>query len=280
VRSRALGIILLALASVTAWPAAHVSASDVADMSVSPANPDKKTNYGPIFANNSQNTLPHKPSDCRSATYCDVIDVKVDPSAYPSNEFYQLTITLFWEHSTDVRDTPVGNAEAVDLDLYVYDPKEIKVAQDAGATQPATTSLDTPQLATYYVVINSSSGPNTGYTVEAELEDLGKAKAIPKFQRPESSGAPNFTPLPEASGIPGVPTPPRTNLEPGATLAPVITPGPDGSLQSLGLEGVQAGGNANGGGGITWWGYLIMSVAIAGVGSGAGLIVFRRLRRA
>lgn len=243
------------------------SAISQGDLSVSKAHPSVSKDYPPIPGSNP--SLTHRPSDCQTAPYCDVINLHVDASAFPADEAYQVSFSLSWLNVENNSD---------DLEIHVYDKNGTKVASNTVGNSPAKTSVDHPYTGLYYIVINNFAGATNGYTVMVDLEDLGKLKAIPKLYEPTG---PRFTPLPplpnEGTGKVGPQTPPPQSLAPGSTLAPVLTPGPDGKLQAYGLNAVPAGKQTKTSG-PTWWVILILVVALVAVLGGGGFFFARRLR--
>lgn len=266
-------VMLPAVLTAVALPALSLEREG---MAVSRKSPKVNKTYSePILANNT--SLLHKPSDCRTATYCDTIELKVDAADFENDDVYYVDIVLSWPQ--EYTHTEEGDAQSNDLDLYIYDSNELRIGQAATSNEKEKTQIDLPPSGEYYLVVNNFYGPNLGYTFDIKMTYAGKQKEIPEFIRstprplppppdgPASEPLPTFTPAPE------------TDLEPDATLAPVITPGPDGKMTTLSLDAVQAGTRTDDGG-LSWWATLLVALMAAGIVGGAGFFLYRRVRRA
>ena len=252
-------------------------ALDREDFAVSRQSPSAKRTYDqPIVANNT--SLTHRPTECRTATYCDTIDLEVNSNGFVSDDLYYVDILLSWPQQ--FQETEEGNAQSNDLDLFIYDESETRIGQSATANEMEKTQIDLPYTGTYFLVVNNFAGPNLGYTFDIKLTYGGKQKEIPEFVRPTAPP----TVAPGADTTPTTRTPavrttpaPETELEPDATLAPVLTPGPDGEPTTLSLEAIQAQGRVDGGG-PPWWALVLLIVVGVGAVGGLGFFGYRRFR--
>jgi hypothetical protein len=270
---RALTLAVCVVAAISVSPAG-TQAQDVQDMHVSRQKPMESHDYGAIPVNNAEaasglgtQVLLHRPAECRTAAYCDVIDVNVDASSFTDRDAYELRVEVTWT-----------NPDVNDIDLFIYDQEMgRRVTASATDADPEMASVDRPPTGKIFAVINNFSGPNLGYHVDVDLHYVGKLKEIPKFER-DTSGAPHFTPLPELTAPPTIKRP-EQKLTPGATLAPVLTPGPDGLPTSLSLESIKTGAKKSSGGTSMW---VILVTALVGLGvlGGTGVFLLRRVRRA
>lgn len=239
---------------------------DAEDLSVSADDPVHEHQYPPIPANNP-NTLLHTPSDCRTALYCDVIDVVVEvPDSYTERDLYEVVITLSWQDAAD----------DADLDMYLYDEDETRITESASGTPGEQAGLPEPSEGTYFVVVNNWAGTHQSYTLKAEFKYNGKRAPVPDLELP--TAPPEPTPPPAEPTPQPTPEPtPAATPDAGPQLAPVTTPGSDGPLREVALSSVPGSGQPldEGGG----WGWVLPVSVVAGiVGLGGAAYVVRRRR--
>lgn len=203
---------------------------------ISKSQPTKVT-LGPIAANGAAaSTSPtgcgHPLGSNRFERTCDNVPLVIeDPKLGPTEDYF-VTIKVTWEPNTEVE----GEAGANDLDVYLYDDRQIrarkdsgcadpkatvgkdgatcftKVGQSASAVQPETIKLFSPEpLVNYNLVVVNYTGPNISYTIEGDIklesfdapfEDLGpsfgnRSKAAQKQDAQEKA---SFVPPIDLSG--------------------------------------------------------------------------------
>lgn len=259
-------LLIAATLSVIFVTAGRGMAVQQGSMSVSRTATTQSKDYGPFVTTNPG--LTHFPSDCRTQSYCDEIDLHVDASKFASNDSYQVLFTVTYDNTVSA------------LGLYIYDKTNTRVAGSSTGLSPTKTSVDHPYTGVYYIVIDNEQGPSTTYNLKVQLQYNGKLKSIPKFQGGPTQ--PKFTPLPPI-GTPAAADAPQTpapqNLSPAATLAPVLTPGADGPAGSFALDSVptKAITTKNG---LAWWAVLLIALVAAGIVGLLGYFGYRRVRRA
>jgi hypothetical protein len=262
-------IVALLVVGAVFGPATPSMGFEREGMAVSRDDPKvEKTYDDPIVGNNT--SLLHRPTDCRTSTYCDVVELTVDARDFGARDVYTVYIKMTWP-----------NPEANDLDLYLYDSQELRIGQAATGDPEEETQIDLPETGSYYLVVNNFAGPNLGYTFSLNFKYEGTLKEIPEFQRatprPIEEEAPPADTKPLATVSPASPAP-ETDLErPEATLAPILTPGPDGAPTTLSLEAVQAGGPVEGGG-LSWWATAVVIALSVAMFGGLSFFVYRRFR--
>jgi hypothetical protein len=218
----------LGLLSLT--PAMPVSALDQAANTIRVTeNQTVEKKFAPIPAMQPLPALPapapklNTPSQCRQATYCDVIPLEVvlPPTLKPSDEFF-VSVALEWQ-TQSLPGISAGGADYTkptdvnDLDLYVWaDPEGDEPVQQAStASHPEQLRLFRPSKGKYSIVVFNYQGPNTGYTLRVEYKP---EKIVPPFE----SLAPEFNPPVATPEVPAV-TPVDESAAPPAL--PVDTSG-------------------------------------------------------
>lgn len=144
--------------------------------------------FGPIPGN--QPAVNWFPNGCEDggggSTQCDTIPVKVVAPANigPADDWY-VVFTLTWD-----------NHDINDLDMYLWDNQQIKkeqggsgysrLDQSATADHPESVKLYAPTRDLYNITVKNWLGPNTGYTITAQM-------FISPFERPFEVLAPDFS---------------------------------------------------------------------------------------
>lgn len=249
-------------------------ARDAEDMRVSGEEPVAEKTYDPIVGQNT--SLLHRPQDCRTAAYCDVIDLEIDlPEDLGEDALHKVTITLTWE---DV-------ADDADLDLYLYDPDEQRHDESASGDPGEQAQFTQPTEDTWFIVVNNFAGVHQSYTVKAEFQ-IEELPPIPELERPTAPPDPTPESMPTPPPAPPVGNTAGTSSDQaqddtGPTPEPIVTPGPDGPPREVALSSVPGSGTplTEGGG----WGWVLPVGILVGLGSlagGAYLIRRRHLRDA
>lgn len=264
-------VLLLAGALGVAAPA---FARDVEDMRVSGEEPVDEKTYDPIVGQNT--SLLHRPEDCRTAAYCDVIDLEIDlPDDLDENDLHKVVVTLTWE---DV-------ADDADLDLYLYDPEGRRHDESATADPEEKADFTQPSEDTWFIVINNFAGAHQSYTVKAEfvvedlppIPELAIPTAPPDPEPAETPTPPPAQPVGDTAGTPSN----EAATDTGPTPEPIITPGPDGAPREVALSSVPgSGAPLDEGGG---WGWVLpvgVGIGLGSLGVGAYLIRRRHLSEA
>lgn len=261
-----LGVFVLASGETAA-------ARDVEDMAVSAEEPVSEKTYDPIVGQNT--SLLHTPSECRSATYCDVIDLEIGvPDGFGENDFHKVVVTLTWEDLSD----------DADLDLYLYAPDGSRHDESAtGDPEGEQAQFTQPTEDTWFIVVNNFAGVHQSYTVKAEFKHE-ELQPIPELVLPTAApGTAESTPTPpparpigDTPGSSSADDRPETT---DATPEPVFTPGPDGPVREVALSSVPGSARPIEEGG---WGWVLpvgVLVGIIGLGAGA-YVMWRRLQDA
>jgi hypothetical protein len=191
-------------------------------------NQTVEKDFGPIPGQEPLPGLPapapklYTPTQCRQATYCDVIPLEVvlPPTLRPSDEFF-VSVALDWKTQT-LPGVSAGGADYTkpqdinDLDLYVWaDPAgDDPVQASSTAARPEKLRLFRPAKGKYSIVVLNYQGPNTGYTLRVEYKP---EKIVPPFE----SLAPDFNPV----ATPPVPYEPPVESQPPTTVLPIDTSG-------------------------------------------------------
>ena len=130
-------------------------------------------------------------------TMCDRIPLRiVIPTNLAAADDFVVTITLSWQDSAGDAAGAAGTGN--DMDLYVYDNRQIKQHDDPESTtftqqtssatlaMPESVILGDPRLVDYTLIIVNTSGANTGYHVKAEMKIL-KADTVFKLSKKAAS---------------------------------------------------------------------------------------------
>lgn len=135
-----------------------------------------KVRYTGLATNPGQAAGVHKPADCVSAPYCDVIRVEVAlPEDYDEDtDEFSTSVTL--EFNTN----EVDGENVSDLDFYIYDLQGAEVATGATASQPERTATAEQK---FDVVVSNFAGPNIEYFVTYQF----KIKRVAPFEQPSSA---------------------------------------------------------------------------------------------
>jgi hypothetical protein len=226
------------------------------------AHPKVKQTYSPIPATDPTAGNVADPTVANCQTLAGETLLQVDVSF--KRQFGTLaTFATSW--------TGAGN----DIDAYFYDEngKEIAKATDISTSNPEIIRLGNLANGTYYMCVVSSTGQNTGFTVDASMEFLSLYKYTPPPKTPFPKVGGNVAPTPVAT-----PAPIATPAAPAVTAEPVVTPGPNGPNANQGLVGVAGAEQASSKTkrSIAELVFLILTVVIAVVGIG---FVAMRIRR-
>jgi len=141
-----------------------------------------RVRYTGLTTNPGQSAGVHKPADCVSAPYCDVIRVEVQlPQEYNEDlDEFSTSVMLEFNPNEIQRDGPEDVPEnASDLDFYVYDLTGAEVATGATASQPEKTATVEQK---FDVVVSNFSGPNVEYFLTFQF----KIKRVAPFEQPSS----------------------------------------------------------------------------------------------
>jgi hypothetical protein len=185
----------------------------------------------PPLAGNDPNPVLTTPDQCRSAPSCDTIPLVIEvPTGLGVSDDFYVRLTLIWNDGGKV-----NGQQANDMDLRLY-YKTTNIARAKTADQPEVLLVYRPVDKDYAVTVLNYTGPNTGYSLRAEMltESVG---APGEFQEP--SGPPpdlsEGSEPPSSSSISAAPASPPTGGE--ALAGPVATA--DEALLKLGQSSGQ-----------------------------------------
>ncbi len=171
---------------------AQVAARDVEDLKVSPASPTAERTYSAPPAANPSASLGdgrplREPGVCKTATYCDTIDLNVVvPSDY--EYFYSVVITL---------DCRYDDLHIPDYDVWLWalGPTQLKASGNDGCKE--SMSIDDPEPDLYFITANQFAGDGSPYHVKVRfvkgIKKPVKTKTTPASPQSGSDETGGFT---------------------------------------------------------------------------------------
>ncbi len=199
-------LVLVAVVVPVLAPGAGATARE--GFEVTPSAGVDKQEYPALVGVNPQTQVNiNNPSDCRTQTYCDTIPfiVKAPENLGEDDNFY-VTITVAWEDPN----------KSNDVDVIVFDNGQLqggattRMGKSTTSNNPERVDLQQPTLEEYNLVVQNSSGVNSGYVVSAKM-------FMGKFESPVEQLAP-----PSQSGSSTTSTTfakPEESLEPPTTMS-------------------------------------------------------------
>lgn len=230
-RSRVLLLVSVISGSLGLTQAAH--ALDVEDITLSTSQRTVVKKYASV-ASTSAGATPHKPSDCKVATWCDVIDVKLEvPSGFTNDFGIQLTIS--W------------SLEANDYDIYLYDRPDATKEVDSSANfnveagPKEVVGLLNPAPGTYYLVVYNFSAVDAPYSLKGEFLEEEKLPDLPVYQRRRPPQQQQASPDAARQATPPLQSAGTSGLAPevGTSPRPVESYGPDGAPIDENLQALE-----------------------------------------
>lgn len=205
-RTRLLAFAALAMFMVGAVGGGAVSAREREGFTVSKDNPVEKEYPAMGAGVPTGEALINRPSACASPARsdCDTIPIEIiePPGLNDDRDIFFTIIELHWDDSA-------GN----NLDLYVYDNGQSTGTQEEvgvskSSKNPEVARVPNADLGEYNIVVENSSGANTGYTIKARVTtdpftnpNESLAPDPPKRDEPEpEQSEPAFTPPQDTSG--------------------------------------------------------------------------------
>jgi hypothetical protein len=304
-RRRRLTWIVVAVALLASATRGDRADAGEQDPMVVPPNATVRRTFGAILGENpgTDQVQAPRPTDCATLPVCDTIPLKIQspPELTPFDQFF-VTIELSW----DPDPTRGGARDDLDLFLFTQYADRDPAARSVTAGVPERIRYSEPTAPDYWLTVNNTSGPNTGYEVKItstyikgerppELDDRGSPSSSPAGAAlepsPPGSAAAGPAPYPPAvrpatttTIQAGSSAPP----DPGSATEPVpAAAAPDGDLASL--QGATADGRrtnlfrtaqgARGPGGPVRGVTLVLWLAVVPLLlGGAAMVVFLRRR--
>jgi len=297
------GLVALLLAAGTlALAIAPSAAANPQDTLTVPLDRTVSRTYPAIVGDDpaSDQVQAPRPTDCATLPVCDTIPLKIEAPASlsPYDQFY-VTIELSWD------DDPTRGGAIDDLDLFFFtqfadrDP----AARSVTPGQPERIRFSEPTAPDYWLTVNNTSGPNTGYKITItsvyikgerppELDDHGVVARPPAAEIPSSpSGGAGTAPAPagatsSVATVPTLPTPAEGGNAPPAAPTDAPTAATDSELAALAPTAVagagalfRTSGSTRGPGGPVSAATLVLWLVVAPLAvAGAALAVFLRRR--